>query len=108
MSDCTCGQKFRDAEDFRDHLPCEGPPAVAELRRELADVRALHADVLDCLHAAETLREEAEDELQLERERTDALIIALSRPIYLNDDWQRTVDEALSDIHNARVNEKKP
>jgi hypothetical protein len=24
MSDCTCGGRFLDAEDFRDHLPCEG------------------------------------------------------------------------------------
>jgi hypothetical protein len=24
MSECTCGEKFRDAEDFRDHLPCPG------------------------------------------------------------------------------------
>lgn len=21
---CTCGQKFLDAEDWRDHMPCEG------------------------------------------------------------------------------------
>lgn len=24
MSECTCGQKFLDAEDYRDHLPCCG------------------------------------------------------------------------------------
>ena len=24
---CTCDKKFRDAEDFRDHLPCPGSPA---------------------------------------------------------------------------------
>ena len=35
--DCTCGQKFMDAEDFRDHLPCPGSPAeqaYARGRRE--------------------------------------------------------------------------
>lgn len=25
MNECTCGQKFRDGEDYRDHLPCDGP-----------------------------------------------------------------------------------
>ena len=36
-ADCTCGEKFRDAEDFRDHLPCPGSPteqAYAKGRRE--------------------------------------------------------------------------
>lgn len=23
--DCTCDTQFRSAEDYRDHLPCEGP-----------------------------------------------------------------------------------
>lgn len=25
---CTCGEKFLDAEDFRDHLPCPGDKAA--------------------------------------------------------------------------------
>jgi len=24
MAECSCGEKFRDAEDYRDHLPCPG------------------------------------------------------------------------------------
>jgi hypothetical protein len=38
MSDCTCGVKFRDAEDFRDHLPCEGTKEeqlIASLTKEV-------------------------------------------------------------------------
>jgi len=30
---CTCGDKFRDAEDFRDHLPCPGSPAEQAYER---------------------------------------------------------------------------
>jgi hypothetical protein len=35
---CTCGSRFMDAEDFRDHLPCPGSPeeqAHARGRREM-------------------------------------------------------------------------
>lgn len=33
---CFCGEKFRDGEDFRDHLPCEGPREQSWLLTERA------------------------------------------------------------------------
>jgi hypothetical protein len=45
MSCETCGRSFLDAEDYRDHLPCEGTEAdqtIADLRRTLVQAeRAL-------------------------------------------------------------------
>lgn len=32
-SECTCGGKFMDAEDYRDHLPCGGTPQEQEIKR---------------------------------------------------------------------------
>lgn len=43
MAECTCGEKFRDAEDYRDHLPCEGSPEASALRRAEAKVVELQA-----------------------------------------------------------------
>ena len=30
--ECTCGGRFMDAEDYRDHLPCAGSPAARDER----------------------------------------------------------------------------
>lgn len=35
---CSCGVRFRDAEDFRDHMPCAGTPeeqTIAKLQTRL-------------------------------------------------------------------------
>ena len=29
---CTCGWKFRTAEDFRDHMPCDGTKSEQRIR----------------------------------------------------------------------------
>ena len=48
---CTCGNKFMDAEDFRDHLPCPGSEAERaknDGRREmLAEVLASLRNPID-------------------------------------------------------------
>jgi len=36
---CTCGGRFMDAEDFRDHLPCDGSP-LERAQVEVARLRA--------------------------------------------------------------------
>lgn len=39
---CSCGEKFRDAEDWRDHMPCPGTPSeqeISRLRKALERVR---------------------------------------------------------------------
>lgn len=39
--ECTCGSKFLDAEDYRDHLPCPGNPiALTERSRIVAWLRS--------------------------------------------------------------------
>lgn len=30
--ECTCNEKFRTAEDYRDHLPCNARDELAELK----------------------------------------------------------------------------
>ena len=32
VDECTCGQTFRTAEDYRDHLPCDGSRPVFEIK----------------------------------------------------------------------------
>lgn len=34
---CTCGEKFLDAEDWRDHLPCPGSPEEQAYARGFAN-----------------------------------------------------------------------
>lgn len=54
MSECTCGKKFRDAEDYRDHLPCEGTKEqqeISRLRKEVTRLRdglSVIQDEADC------------------------------------------------------------
>jgi len=35
--ECSCGQKFRTGEDFRDHLPCPGSAAEQAYRKGYED-----------------------------------------------------------------------
>jgi hypothetical protein len=37
---CTCGDKFRSAEDFRDHMPCPGSEAERAFERGQRDMLA--------------------------------------------------------------------
>lgn len=46
---CTCGERFRTAEDWRDHLPCPGTASEQEISR--------------LRRALERVRDEAEDNL---------------------------------------------
>ncbi len=39
--ECTCGKRFLLAEDFRDHLPCEGTEEQQEIRRLRRVLRAV-------------------------------------------------------------------
>lgn len=32
-NECSCGDKFLDPEDYRDHLPCLGPPTAINERK---------------------------------------------------------------------------
>jgi hypothetical protein len=67
--ECTCGHRFLDAEDFRDHLPCPGTAQeqrIAELQRELADERNLTNALLAAV-----------PELKHQIALTDALVEAL-------------------------------
>ena len=34
---CTCGGKFLDAENFRDHMPCEGSAAERATKTAFSD-----------------------------------------------------------------------
>lgn len=34
MSECTCNQTFRTAEDYRDHLPCDTRQVLTDSERE--------------------------------------------------------------------------
>jgi hypothetical protein len=46
--ECTCGRKFLNAEDFRDHLPCEGTPQqreIARLKEEVARLTKKQAEM---------------------------------------------------------------
>lgn len=40
MKDCTCGHKFMDAEDCRDHLPCPGSEIEIARKQGAAGERA--------------------------------------------------------------------
>lgn len=34
---CNCREKFRTAEDYRDHLPCPGPKCCLKTKKEFAE-----------------------------------------------------------------------
>ena len=62
MSDCTCGQKFRDAEDFRDHLPCGGTPEQERIRELEAEVIVLRGRIDSLQDACKCKRKDEEAE----------------------------------------------
>jgi hypothetical protein len=37
MKECSCGDKFRGGEDYRDHLPCPGYRIVIEERKRISN-----------------------------------------------------------------------
>jgi len=43
---CICGEHFRDAEDYRDHLPCPGSPEEQAVVKE----RSLIVKYLKMMH----------------------------------------------------------
>ena len=66
---CTCGRKFRDAEDYRDHLPCLGTKAeqeIARLRVERDENWAKYATAIERVNAAYA------EAGKFERERNEA------------------------------------
>ena len=52
MSECTCGVSFLDAEDYRDHLPCQGTWERQEIRRLRVRVAELEREIREAAQDA--------------------------------------------------------
>lgn len=71
MSACTCNRKFLDAEDFRDHLPCDGT-VEQQLRRERDALAARLEEVTPTAEEREALIELADEVRSLFRDQPQA------------------------------------
>jgi hypothetical protein len=85
--ECTCGRRFMDAEDYRDHLPCMGTKEEQEIR-----------DLLELLKLADSNIEILNDELSALREarreqEVDRIELAMLRTLHARGGWAAEVDQ---------------
>ena len=53
---CTCGWKFRTAEDFRDHMPCDGTKSEQRIRELEKENDELKTEILDLKYELKAAR----------------------------------------------------
>lgn len=90
MSACTCNRKFLDAEDFRDHLPCEGT-VEQQLRRERDALAARLDDRIERVAELERERDAAIERLGEALSSKNALAARLAE-----------VEQSRADARNER------
>jgi predicted HAD superfamily Cof-like phosphohydrolase len=119
MSECSCGEKFRTAEDYRDHLPCRPRRSVDSLSL----VREFHERFGQAIAEEPSIDDDGLNDLRCDliEEELNELLVALANrdPVaaldaltdlqyvldgaYLALGFARFKDAALLEVHRSNL-----